>query len=72
MLGRLAQNVFDWRDCRPKGQRAAFSGFIHAQTESISQIGVADMNPISEELIAPCGMNCAVCSRYLAYLNDLY
>ena len=22
-------------------------------------------------LIAPCGMNCAICSRYLAYLNNL-
>jgi hypothetical protein len=28
-------------------------------------------NPISEHLIAPCGMNCALCSRYLAYLNNL-
>ena len=28
-------------------------------------------NPISEELIAPCGMNCAVCSRYLSYVNNL-
>ena len=27
--------------------------------------------PFSEELIAPCGMNCAICSRYLAYVNDL-
>lgn len=27
--------------------------------------------PISEELIAPCGMNCAICSRYLAYVNNL-
>ncbi len=26
---------------------------------------------ISRELIAPCGMNCAICSRYLAYLNNL-
>lgn len=26
---------------------------------------------ISEELIAPCGMNCAICSNYLAYLNGL-
>jgi hypothetical protein len=25
----------------------------------------------SEELIAPCGMNCAICSRYLAHVNDL-
>ena len=24
-----------------------------------------------EELIAPCGMNCAVCSRYLAHVNNL-
>ncbi|MBN1254681.1 MAG: DUF3795 domain-containing protein [Deltaproteobacteria bacterium] len=28
-------------------------------------------NPISEQLIAPCGMNCAICSRYLAYINKL-
>ncbi len=28
-------------------------------------------NPISEELIAPCGMNCAICSRYLSYVNNL-
>ena len=26
------------------------------------------LNPISEKLIAPCGMNCAICSRYLAYV----
>jgi len=25
----------------------------------------------SGKLIAPCGMNCAVCSRYLSYLNGL-
>ena len=30
-----------------------------------------DFKPISEELIAPCGMNCALCSRYLAYVNNL-
>ena len=29
------------------------------------------MNSFSEELIAPCGMNCAICSRYLAYVNNL-
>jgi len=28
-------------------------------------------NPISEDLIAPCGINCAICSRYLAYKYDL-
>ncbi len=27
--------------------------------------------PISEELIAPCGMNCSVCSKYLSYKNNL-
>jgi hypothetical protein len=29
------------------------------------------MNPISEELIAPCGINCAICSWYMAYRNNL-
>ena len=28
-------------------------------------------NGISKELIAPCGMNCAICSKYLAYVNNL-
>jgi len=28
-------------------------------------------NPISEALIAPCGINCAICSRYLAFINNL-
>ena len=28
-------------------------------------------NRIPEDLIAPCGMNCAICSRYLAYVNNL-
>lgn len=28
-------------------------------------------NPISDTLIAPCGMNCAICSRYLSHLNNL-
>ena len=32
---------------------------------------MAKTNPISKELIAPCGMNCAICSRYLSYLNNL-
>ena len=30
-----------------------------------------DYNPIADELIAPCGMNCAICSRYLSHLNHL-
>jgi hypothetical protein len=29
------------------------------------------MKSFNENLIAPCGMNCAVCSRYLAYKNDI-
>lgn len=28
-------------------------------------------NPIPEDLIAPCGMNCAICSRHLSYINHL-
>lgn len=32
---------------------------------------MAKSNPISKELIAPCGMNCGICSNYLAYVNDL-
>jgi hypothetical protein len=28
-------------------------------------------NPIAEILIAPCGMNCALCSHYLAHINNL-
>jgi len=30
-----------------------------------------EKKPVSEELIAPCGMNCAICSKYLAYVNNL-
>lgn len=26
---------------------------------------------INEELVAPCGMNCAICSQYLALKNDV-
>lgn len=26
---------------------------------------------VPEELIAPCGVNCAICSHYLAYVNKL-
>ena len=28
-------------------------------------------NPISPSLIAPCGINCALCSRYLSFVNNL-
>ena len=28
-------------------------------------------SPFSAELIAPCGMNCAICSRYLSHQNNL-
>ncbi len=27
--------------------------------------------PLAKELIAPCGMNCSICSKYLAYVNNL-
>ncbi len=30
-----------------------------------------DTKSISKELIAPCGMNCAICSKYLSYVNNL-
>ena len=26
---------------------------------------------LNEELIAPCGMNCGICSGYLAYKNNI-
>lgn len=29
------------------------------------------MEPMNEQLIAPCGMNCGVCSNYLSMKNDL-
>ena len=29
------------------------------------------LNQISEELIASCGMNCAIYSRYLSYVNNI-
>jgi hypothetical protein len=30
-----------------------------------------ESNPVLIELIAPCGMNCAICSRYLSYIYNL-
>ncbi len=27
--------------------------------------------PKNKKLVAPCGMNCAICSNYLAYVNNL-
>ncbi len=30
-----------------------------------------EMNTILNDHIAPCGMNCAICSKYLAYVNNL-
>ncbi len=32
---------------------------------------MADPITLKEELVAPCGMNCAICSNYLACLNNL-
>jgi len=29
------------------------------------------MTNLSQELIAPCGMNCGICSSYLAYKNKI-
>jgi len=29
------------------------------------------MEPIEKQLVAPCGMNCAICSGYLAFKNSL-
>jgi len=29
------------------------------------------MTDLDEELIAPCGMNCGICSSYLAYKNNM-
>ena len=30
-----------------------------------------DTKSSSKQLIAPCGMNCAICSKYLSYVNNL-
>lgn len=40
----------------------SISGYYYIMKDKIN---------IIEELIAPCGMNCAICSKYLAYINDL-
>ncbi len=32
---------------------------------------MSKVNPVTPNLIAPCGMNCAICSRYLAHVNNL-
>lgn len=29
------------------------------------------IHPAAKRLVAPCGMNCSLCSRYLAYVNGL-
>lgn len=34
-------------------------------------IGWSKMKTMKKELIAPCGMNCAICSGYLAYQHDI-
>ena len=38
---------------------------------TIVRLKMKKINPSPEELIAPCGMNCAICSRYLSYVNNL-
>jgi hypothetical protein len=35
------------------------------------RVKMKDTNKIPDELIAPCGMNCAICSKYLSYINNL-
>ncbi|HPG41293.1 MAG TPA: DUF3795 domain-containing protein [bacterium] len=37
----------------------------------MSDQDINSSNPITNELIAPCGMNCAICSRYLAFKNNI-
>ncbi len=34
-------------------------------------ISMKEMSTILKDLIAPCGMNCAICSKYLVYVNKL-
>lgn len=41
------------------------------QVSSTVKLKMKKTNPIPEELIAPCGMNCAICSRYFSYINNL-
>jgi len=38
---------------------------------TVGRLIMSKLKPIPDELIAPCGMNCAVCSKYLAYVNNL-
>ncbi len=51
------------------------TGILPFKNPRISSKGLQEKmknaNPISEELIAPCGMNCAICSRYLSHVNNL-
>ena len=32
---------------------------------------IPNINEMNQELIAPCGMNCGICSGYLAFKNDI-
>jgi hypothetical protein len=41
-----------------------------ASNKQVSGTKMKKSNPISAELIAPCGMNCAICSRHLSYINN--
>lgn len=41
------------------------------RANSISCIEMPELKKMKEELIAPCGMNCAICSSYLARQHDL-
>ena len=44
---------------------------VRKSTRIIRNKTMKKINPISKELIAPCGMNCAICSRYLSYVHKL-
>jgi hypothetical protein len=37
----------------------------------LGYIAMKESNPGTQELIAPCGIHCAMCSRYLSYINNL-
>jgi hypothetical protein len=47
---------------------SSFGGVGFTRTDSLK---MKKPNPSPIELIAPCGMNCAICSRYLSFLNNL-
>ena len=61
------------------GSNCSITGWIFPTSSSSPTRGstyhqariMKKVNQISENLIAPCGMNCAICSRHLSYVNGL-